>query len=1057
MEWVRRLARSLVRDAHEADDLVQSTWVVALERPPQVEKGKGGLRGWLATVMRNLARQGRRSDGRRTWRERARAKHERLPAASDIVERGAMQRQVADAVMSLEEPYRSTILYRYLDDCNVRQIAAQQRVSQDAVRKRLSRGMEMLQGRLDSAFGDRSTWTAGIGALASVSGVSRLDFLGAWIVSTKSIVGGVAVAAAAVLVATLWMDGGSGSEVDGAVEVRSVTPDDLTSGPDPATEVEGVEAVWSREESRGLPENSGSSFRLMMVEAATGRAVPGAEVWYGPTSLVSRASFGPPDTESLKDQGRRVAADPNGDALLPKPDGYCAAIAQADGLYGFLYFSEETEWPRRMELFPDSSVTIQAVSDAGEPMAGVPVGLRVGGEHGEEADWKTRTEGDNGLVTFKHFGFEYREELAKGWVPYATLPFPLADPVEVEFSSDPDPGEVIRLVVPPTGSVTIELLDQLERAVENTWVHLTPLLEDELWAGRSRRGDRYSLFTGSPAVFTHVGLGLTLKAALSVPHGSTFVDPELIASGPRSPGEKVSLVLRYEQQLPVLVGRLLSEDRTPIARARGSFRFRYSFADGRQEEDTESLRTDDEGHFRVRVRSQPEAAIACEVYVQASATDESPALAADVDTPFPLLRGEVLLGDLVLRSLPLIASGVVVDTAGEPVYWATIDLAKKRYYQEPRFVWDWVPEVRVQTDEDGRFEMRGNLDSGEYGLNVMGLDYIYTGIQELAPGTKDLRLVLTREGSLVGSVVLPDRVPASWFRVEVRSEGRDPDYDPAKPMQGRSSSVVEALGGFLVEDLWPGLAEVQLRLPWEPEPLLRVENVLIEEGGITRDPRLVDLDLSDWLQLLEITALDASDKPIPFGYVAFYPAGRPEDGVRRVTLSDGRALIAKHWPAVDLEVVGLGYRTVRLEGVGKDRSVLMRKGIPVHLELDEGVELPEAEQLRVGLLPADHRDYWSDEIHSKDGAETIPWGSWVGSTYPAFDSSRRVTIELPDPGEYEIRWHLEQTLPDGRRIVRSLRSTLGEIVVEDSSDPVSFVVAPEAESYSKALEASRHE
>ena len=34
-EWVRRLARRLVGDPHEADDLAQEALAVALERPPQ--------------------------------------------------------------------------------------------------------------------------------------------------------------------------------------------------------------------------------------------------------------------------------------------------------------------------------------------------------------------------------------------------------------------------------------------------------------------------------------------------------------------------------------------------------------------------------------------------------------------------------------------------------------------------------------------------------------------------------------------------------------------------------------------------------------------------------------------------------------------------------------------------------------------------------------------------------------------------------------------------------------------------------------------------------------
>ena len=72
-DFVRALARSLVLDEHRADDVVQETWLAALQRPP----GFGGnLRSWLGTVVRNFAFMARRSDQRRMRRERAAAAQE---------------------------------------------------------------------------------------------------------------------------------------------------------------------------------------------------------------------------------------------------------------------------------------------------------------------------------------------------------------------------------------------------------------------------------------------------------------------------------------------------------------------------------------------------------------------------------------------------------------------------------------------------------------------------------------------------------------------------------------------------------------------------------------------------------------------------------------------------------------------------------------------------------------------------------------------------------------------------------------------------------------------
>ena len=67
-DWIRKLACGLVFDSARADDVVQETWRVALERPP--EHGRD-LRAWLAVVTRNVARKLSRGESSRRRREEA--------------------------------------------------------------------------------------------------------------------------------------------------------------------------------------------------------------------------------------------------------------------------------------------------------------------------------------------------------------------------------------------------------------------------------------------------------------------------------------------------------------------------------------------------------------------------------------------------------------------------------------------------------------------------------------------------------------------------------------------------------------------------------------------------------------------------------------------------------------------------------------------------------------------------------------------------------------------------------------------------------------------------
>ena len=155
-QWVRRLARSLVADAHRADDLAQEALVRALERPPE---RPGPLRGWLATVLRNLAAEGRRGTVRREAREEDTARPESGGDAGDLAARAAAQREVVGAVLGLDEPYRSTLLLRYFEDLGPRRIAARQGVPLNTVRNRLARGRAALRARLDAGRGgERGAW-----------------------------------------------------------------------------------------------------------------------------------------------------------------------------------------------------------------------------------------------------------------------------------------------------------------------------------------------------------------------------------------------------------------------------------------------------------------------------------------------------------------------------------------------------------------------------------------------------------------------------------------------------------------------------------------------------------------------------------------------------------------------------------------------------------------------------------------------------------------------------------------------------------------------------------
>jgi RNA polymerase sigma-70 factor (ECF subfamily) len=163
-EFLKRLARVLLRDPLLADDVVQETWIAARKGPAP---GRPGGRAWLAGILRNRAYKARRGERRRVLREQRAARPEACDTAGEVRLALSAQRRVVSAVQGLEEPYRTAIVLRYYRDLSPPEIAARLGVPLNTVKTRLRRGLGMLRARLRRDFGgDEGAWALALAALA---------------------------------------------------------------------------------------------------------------------------------------------------------------------------------------------------------------------------------------------------------------------------------------------------------------------------------------------------------------------------------------------------------------------------------------------------------------------------------------------------------------------------------------------------------------------------------------------------------------------------------------------------------------------------------------------------------------------------------------------------------------------------------------------------------------------------------------------------------------------------------------------------------------------------
>lgn len=162
-DFVRALARELLADEHEGEDLAQEAWLRFLRRPPAA----GAMKGWLRRVMRNLSIERLRGRARVSAREEQAARAEALPSVVEELEQTEVLGTVVEAVLALEEPYRTTVLLAYWRGWDARRIARETGAPLATVRSRLQRAHAKLRERLDKQHG-REAWSVALAALPGV-------------------------------------------------------------------------------------------------------------------------------------------------------------------------------------------------------------------------------------------------------------------------------------------------------------------------------------------------------------------------------------------------------------------------------------------------------------------------------------------------------------------------------------------------------------------------------------------------------------------------------------------------------------------------------------------------------------------------------------------------------------------------------------------------------------------------------------------------------------------------------------------------------------------------
>ena len=453
--WLRGLARSIARDANEADELVQETWLAALRArlAPGASSGAphgGSPRAFLAGVLRRRALQRWRSERRRRDRERDVEPRECAPPVSAALERLELGRELARLVVELEEPLRGAIVLRYVEELPVEAIAERLGVPAKTIEARLARGRARLRARWTRRFPGQASGLLGslIGAppsqapplteaLALVSPAVWATRLGVLMLNTKLVLSVLLLVGAGALA---WLAVGR-DRPGGPSGPRTAAPEVTRAAPP----IEGLDVELAVAESTG-PERSAAA------PAREDPFVPDAEPRPDPPGGRLRGHLIDPDQRPLPGATLRFVAS-SGAAVattslaggafeleVPREPGRVSSAD--DGLEDLFELRVRPGHAGELLLVsaPHRPLAGRVVDGSGRPLPGVPVALELPEAFSARFDavldatnwktWATHTD-DQGSFALERVPIVPGASLVARWEGYA--PARLSPPPHAEL------------------------------------------------------------------------------------------------------------------------------------------------------------------------------------------------------------------------------------------------------------------------------------------------------------------------------------------------------------------------------------------------------------------------------------------------------------------------------------------------------------------------------------------------------------------------------------------------------------------------------------------------
>ena len=789
---------------------------------------------------------------------------------------------------------------------------------------------------------------------------------------------------------------------------------------------------------RGEAGADGSTRALTAIDAANQQPLAGAEVFMVDLAEEDHATWlfrEEPTHECLQmtvDQGMRTVTDAGGRTWISNPTGLGIVVARTDSLLGVLLIDGSSEEPWQVQLSPDPAWTVEVFDVHGSPLAGLP--MRLIGTSAQDLnphEYRRITTDEEGRVQIAHL-----RALMTRWNCEQLRLEPdalLREPASISFSPENlDPGPK-RLTLPAIG--TIELALGLPNG--EPWTRPQPQrdrvrirFEDQVQIEPHEihpdTSGRYRMFVQTRQI---------LSASWDLRSTGTVSGS---GPGPITSAEKALLVVGTVSGCLILRMRVMREPDgllrgTPIQLIQRNL---DHIGTGLRRGARKHI-TDSEGLLIVPV-VRPSKQHITTLTLSDGATPEHETVLRVLGDP----AGSVVdFGDVWLKESPILLAGRIVHTDGTPYAHATVEIQSqpleahrpsldqmevfqksatdnmsqqrldhmREHFGKLGGPAAWKLGPRLQVNSDGAGEFHAYSAETLTAVRARGV-YLDDGLgdwHEFPPGSEGVEIVLATPAKVSGSVLMPKGLSPSkiGLRLSLRPPGeavitKSPKIGPDGLWEshglrpGTWTASIFQVGVFS----WDALTE-------------NVKFTLV--AG--EDLQLPPMDLASAVSVVSLSVIDKNGSPVKGTQGTHnYPSSSD------IIVTDGKATILVHQED-DVAWFGApGYRVEKLENLKDGDTVVLRRGIQVHLRLTNPEILRGATKPLLAQLNGWCGDNWMLHTIRQGAAE-------------AFDENGEVTLLAPSDGPLSLRLTLDKK-------VSLERVSEGDLTIKDQEALLSFTI-----------------